>query len=75
MMLERRPKGFSEDAPGYLSTVPERGGSARALMSDTAPVSQEWRRAVPRALDSPKGHQGGSSRQWRKRGGWVPWVF
>ena len=43
MMFERRPKGLSEDAPGYLRTVPERGGSATALMSDSAPVSQEWR--------------------------------
>ena len=75
VMFEKRPKELREDTSRYLRrTVPERGGSTRALRSDSPLCPRSGRGTVSAALDSLKGHQGGSLRWQRKRDGWVPWV-
>jgi len=76
VMFEKRPKEFREDTSRYLRrTVPETGGSTRALRLDNPLCPRSGRGTVPAALDSLKGHQGGSIRWQRKREGWIPWVF
>ena len=75
VMFEKRPKELREDTSRYLRrTVPERGGSTRALRLDSPLCPRSGRGTVSAALDSLKGHQGGSLRWQRKREGWVPWV-